>query len=868
MTLTQQRWWAPSQPGIGPDSFDLSLLEPGEDGPKDLGQAFMALHRVGAAACEAVATQPIPDETTLAWALATARQEMAPAASEIVSKSVGGDVNYGNLLLRDVLDDAEATALSLWRSCIAAKIPAPIAAQRVGMVYGLPPSEIMPFQKMATDLKTNPTALTDTADRALFGYLAKLVEEEGVDHKINISKARPRPQRAGRPAWETEPRDESGQWTAEEAEVPVEEPVAPPRPTRGVRGVRGTRGKRGVRPESPAPRGEMQGASMRGSEMRGSEMQKMAMAFAQMGTSPMVTEGENRSGKPRNPGKPTAAYPDAPTYDTPVNKTLAVVMPTGEWGAFTAASDQEGENGRLFRAGRLEDYAGPAEPYQEENGDPGKEHNRNVRQAANKVKAQMKEGGYEQVRTLHIDGFIDNEPELLAEKIKFLQGQGIEEGHVIREELKWVDQAVDYDRGYWLVWAPQSDRHRPSDRLYPSITEVRVSSRGLMGENMAPEGSPEDWRLDKNQSMTTFSTLSGRSQLRFWDPNLRVFRNRVSVERSDELETPPEPGGRVKKAMTPRRFAELAQQGRVHRDALGEFAADEEEEPEPVIEAPARPERGVRGKRGQRGRRGLRAMATQGMQQAEMQGSEMRGAEMAGASMQMSPMRQAEMVKAGWAADDSADPYRGGYGQLKLPTGGNFTAVPIEEMKPAGVPSLGWQYHAKRPGERFREWLHQLGEVGPTHAIGDAFSHHLDKQNIWRSGQVWVLNNDLSFNNVTPEDVDKVANAVWAEFERNPDFSAMRSRLTINPDGTVNYRIYGNAKNLSTRDVIHWRTASSEDIRDGYKLVPMTSGRFQTVKSIRSFLFDQWKYAESLGVPHNTEKLANPIVRVWGAEAD
>ena len=183
------RWWAPEAPGIGPDDFDLRLLCSGSEPAKDLGQALLGLHRIGAAACEAVATQPLADETVLGAALAAAREMAVPPARDVVAKAVGGDARYGDLLLRDVLDDAEAAAVSLYRTCVAKHVAPPLAARRVGAVYGVPLRELGRYTAVAMDPKATQPVLDDAADRALFGYVAKFVDDESAATKITVSKA-------------------------------------------------------------------------------------------------------------------------------------------------------------------------------------------------------------------------------------------------------------------------------------------------------------------------------------------------------------------------------------------------------------------------------------------------------------------------------------------------------------------------------------------------------------------------------------------------------------------------------------------------------------------------------------------------------
>lgn len=171
------RWWAPSGAHVGPDDTDLQRLQPGEDKRLDLGQYLLTVHRMGAAACEETANGPIPNEFSFIEGLAAARAVFAAPVVEAVSKSLG-DHTYADLLVRDVLDDAEQGALAVFRTAVSGGVPAAIAAQRAGMVYGCPPDALGAFLPVAKELRAHPAALTDAADRALFTAVEKAVLEE------------------------------------------------------------------------------------------------------------------------------------------------------------------------------------------------------------------------------------------------------------------------------------------------------------------------------------------------------------------------------------------------------------------------------------------------------------------------------------------------------------------------------------------------------------------------------------------------------------------------------------------------------------------------------------------------------------------
>lgn len=182
-----QRWWAPQRATVEPDQVVLALLEPGGDAAGDLGSALLAVHRAGAAACEAVAKGAVPSEMGLLDALARCRAAVAGPAVDTVSKAL--EPTYAGLLLRDVFDDAETSALSLYRTCVSKGVAPPLAAQRAGAVFGVPAKELGKYTSLAADPRVNPAVLTDAADRALLGYVSKLVEQESAGIKETVSKS-------------------------------------------------------------------------------------------------------------------------------------------------------------------------------------------------------------------------------------------------------------------------------------------------------------------------------------------------------------------------------------------------------------------------------------------------------------------------------------------------------------------------------------------------------------------------------------------------------------------------------------------------------------------------------------------------------
>lgn len=177
------RWWAP-----GTDLDARVLLTPVGDAKVDLGAALLALHRAGAEACEDAARTPLLDERMLVDALAKARQLVAPPVVDVIAKCVEGPA-YAGLLVRDIANDADTSALELYRAAVAKGVPRPIAAQRAGAIYGVTAKGLGEYRRLACDPRANPAAITDAADRALFGHLSKIVEAEAEQPYEQVSKA-------------------------------------------------------------------------------------------------------------------------------------------------------------------------------------------------------------------------------------------------------------------------------------------------------------------------------------------------------------------------------------------------------------------------------------------------------------------------------------------------------------------------------------------------------------------------------------------------------------------------------------------------------------------------------------------------------
>jgi hypothetical protein len=171
------RPWTPAKASIEPDDITLAMIEPTGDARYDLGAALLGMHRAGAAACKVAAVTPMLGESGFIKSIAATREMLADTMINSISKSTSG-ANYAALLTRDLFDDAEQGALELFRHAVAKGVVPPIAAERVGAVYGVPSRELGKYRGLASDPRANPSALADTADRVLLSYVEKVVGEE------------------------------------------------------------------------------------------------------------------------------------------------------------------------------------------------------------------------------------------------------------------------------------------------------------------------------------------------------------------------------------------------------------------------------------------------------------------------------------------------------------------------------------------------------------------------------------------------------------------------------------------------------------------------------------------------------------------
>lgn len=374
------RWWAPSGPHLGPDEQDFTLLTPVGQPRADLGSALLALHRVGAAACEEAALVPVPDERTLIETVAKAREVFAPPLVESVSKSVSTP-NYAGLLVRDVFDDAEQGALDVYTAAVSKGVPGALAIQRAGLVYGVPPDGLGTFKTLACDLRAHPAALQDAADRALFSYIEKLASEEFTEPELPwepVSKA-PKDQRA-RPRTEVitddeviseddpatdfyDARNRLGRFTRGRTAGPPEVGTTPARAKRSVRATRDQRAQRAQRAvpraQSASRTGPQRAGATRGGIQRHEQTRARGRDVVRLGrTREPRSDVEDETFSPT----PKVEWSDGSymkplrntTINAPVDHETAIAYSREEWADLQKHLEKDPKTGKLrFRMGHV-----------------------------------------------------------------------------------------------------------------------------------------------------------------------------------------------------------------------------------------------------------------------------------------------------------------------------------------------------------------------------------------------------------------------------------------------------------------------------------------------------------------------------------
>lgn len=595
-TLT--RWWAPDSPGIGPDENDLAMLVPGGDGPKDLGQALLVLHRVGAAACEAVATQPLADESILGLALASARAMVVPEAVTMVSKAVD-DASYAGLLLKDTLDDAEAAALSLWRSCTAKDMPPSMVAKRVGAVYGVPIRELGKYTAAAMDPKTRPEVLEHLADRALFDFIAKTVTEEAVETKVEISKApvaeepRPRGPRVGNmDLQELLDRSQRQQVSEYLDEHNVEQDERGRFVREGASRSASLRAKpmRARSLRAKPLRGAPQNVAQRKSALKLNtvrEAQRKTLTVQQARLKELIAEDTSEAleqamnvqiGLPRPAPDMLKRIPDRNTGYVNLWASLSFVLPADEW---EAAKEQMGsdEEGTLYlRVGNLAEYTGEHPELTD-----SQEANNLIAYAAQMVAARPEHAGQRHVkRVTDASHKLTDRRQLEELKLEFLKE--LEKQGLLRNptfELNYVTsaQADDDPDDLVLMWVPPQPGKHPGRRPVPIVVETVLEEDAVRGTDHAHDN--KDVRVDPNLPLRAYVHTSPMDRRYVQtdpnEPGVIVVRAYLSAAQEEDIDQAVKRRARRKRpfgkgAAEQERFRELVAARRIQRDPQsGEF---------------------------------------------------------------------------------------------------------------------------------------------------------------------------------------------------------------------------------------------------------------------------------------------------------
>lgn len=876
---TVARWWAPAGPGIGPDETDLHLLAPGPDNEKDLGQAFLALHRVGAAACEAVATQPVADESVFASVLATARGLAVPEAFGIVSKAVG-DEKYGHLLLRDVMDDAEAGAMNLYRSCLAASVPPPVAAQRVGLVFGVPPSEISPaFRKAATDPRTPPATLIDAGDRVLFGFVSKLLEAEQVQPtKEKVSKERVREQDKTQTSqlqglFDQAERDyhgkEPGERDPETGEFVPKGRLAPVKAQQALKPLQALKPKQALRPERERTRSRDRSRTRDRERVARSREEahraRRELTEHVLDDAPIVHRVTNRSRSLRSAGNVFELVDDDSGPYQSLGRKIAYAMPTDEFIAFRKAA-ADGDRGKVFRASHLERYIGDPEFFEEEDVtgvSPSEAHEGVVTHVVELLQKDPQIASQAAPKVKYIEASMlaegDREEILLEAKSDFLAELGIHD----YDELAHVDHGIDYENPEHvaLVYVPfNGAQGKDVLRPLPNISEVIVDDEDAVGFDYAPPGSnhPQP-HLAPNQPMTIIGSLhSDKTRRKFWDDNLQAFRTQWWAAPTDESEIPQQ----FQKAMTRERFQQLEQSGVIERDEDGQFSTTGKTLQQLFDEAQARP---VETKTPLRAAKPLKAQAalapTRSRERAGRTRTRERDTRTREASREghQRAERRREVIERERRDGEGTQAMVLADGRYSVMDGDLLRLMASQDGKSrlfdSGQP---WTLSS---ASRTRISEHKPIPATDAEDLAVAQAHD-------RFTFAPVTNKPAerpidTYTGVTREQLAYLADDMAELFDTDSDLSLIRVSVTARPDGKADIKVEGNNRALGVQHVIRH---AADLATPSLKLVQERAGRFQSNFTIQDFLERSFDSAQRFDSGVDVDQLANPWVLVWRTE--
>lgn len=910
MTATLERWWTPA----GQISVD-QLLKSGPDAQKDFGIALMALHRAGAEACELVAKTAVADEVVLVSALAETRALLAPAAVEVISKSVGGP-QYAGLLLKDVLDDAEIAALALYRTCMAKNVAPPIAAERVGAVYGVNSRGMSKYASLASDPKANPRAVADLADRTLFDFVSKVVSEEYVGVKETVSKAPVRDYHGREPG----ERDAEGQFARvrtpqtqtgdgvdlnalfAEAEAREATPAAPKQvatPPKGWVGgpqvgrpKRQARQKRKSRPvETPQQSSPGQSAKQTYTQQtykqsalgqKYTRQQAAAQKFVSVDDAPLPMGGHKRAVPKLNltSGNYVAERTD---------KAVSFVLPADEFNAVVReAGDIRGRH--VMRLGPLEEYAGDARLYDDGSGQIHEHHQAGVEHILDMLhsKVDVHTYGPARVGTLSLDVLRPEEAgadKRLAEAKKaFLEKMAEAYGYQINvaSEITNVRTAPRKDdpSQMALVWRPpvtdRSGRRVQSPPL-PHVVEM-VVPKGVRGQ-VAPGGRV---KIDGSTAMSVVglwkANVETEERVTTWDPELGAFRTVVVMQTAAEND--------IHDAKWPHSKAATPDNPRTRyydaRNESGEFTRtgelqrlfDEAKQREVKMANPTTPGRRARPRRMSRQVRQVEVTPQSAKQTVTAQSATQN------VTRQDARQRLQQHVATQQKVRQKLKEHPGSdlEGLLFLDT-----AAPYTVLRP-------WQMERLIKTAGFEGWVQDGAEidVSPSARLnllelpaekGDAADLQVNFAGIetWAKAQghdtaesflVGSLSGEkertvLHHTFTDIDEIDDVAGFLAQKLNQDPTLEMLRTKFVTRKDGRVDLIVTGNVEQLPEVHVVNLDDVVHVD--DITKLTAGRTYRTQNKHSISHWLRMTWFGAERFGGMAE-EIIPNPTTRLWHAE--
>lgn len=863
------RWWAPSAAGIGPDEVDLALLEPGLDGPRDLGQALLALHRVGAAACEATATLPLADESTLVFALVNARAQVVPAALGIVSKAVD-DAAYAGLLLKDTLDDAEAAALSLWRTCMAKGMASTMAATRVGAVYGVPIRELGRYTALASDPKSRPDMVADLADRTLFGFVAKVVDEEGVQTTVAISKD---VLEAELPT-STDYLDAHNVEQAEDGRFQREGAAVGRTVQRRSLSRRAVQ-RRAVVREPTTRAGQSLGSVARAAQTRG-QSTRATLSRGQQKLASMLASSErplevvtNLSGTPRSAPDLLKRRPDL-ADSQPLWKPVSFVMSNDEWAELASKMGVGPDGERLLRSGGLTEYLGKPVLHEDEFVIVD-EHEHEVRHVAELIngRPELRNAPPRVIKVLPSavvgEQLTITAHELYEAKRNLLLAYQDDHGVLLNldREIKYVDAAMDslnHD-DLVLVYTPPTPGLPQQDRLFRAVVEVFIDLEATRGhETTSKLGA--DVLLDPNIALRapgSLSALTGRFFQR--DVDGGTFRIQVHLDATDDADVIQAEKSRKRKpfgkALTSARFAELETEGTIERDeSTGEFMS-----PGRTVTRRAVQRRSVQ-------RRPLPITIASARRAAQDAGSQQRAGQAAGTLSRAQIDRVAQVAAQhqhehgqGVFLDESFD-----YTVLDMRDLGRLIkhteAKYLEQMYEQDIPfSLEAQLGIKERDRRGPAWRSVVGaDQARLDLIGEA-------ENEWAANMNWA--EGLWSAPIVEARVDdvhqmaQVAQDLDAYLAQHPKVQRVHALMTKDIDGKVRVVLRGNKGEMPAVHMVRWH----DELGQRLTLKPEGARRLLDVVSLEALLRMRYEViVDHLpSQPGDEDTFTDPVVFTWRA---